>query len=185
MKLEPEALVLQRALAKMTQKELAEAASLSLTSISQFEAGKLSPRKTTIYRLAKALGIEAKELCAPLEEISTTVDVQTKELLEKQAEQAGVDEGVLIATIMTAHVRYARAIVDRLHREIHAADDPNDVYRLVDELRRETQSAALVIDKIHSEIHAVGDPNKAIHLINELKKHISTSRNRGDVRKPD
>lgn len=184
MKLDPQALVLQRALAKMTQKELAAASSLSLTSVSQFEAGKLSPRKTTIYRLAQALGIEASTLCKPLEEVPTTLDVQTKGLLAERADRANMDEGVLAGMILHAHVQHARKIIEQLHRRVHAAGHASAVFRIVDELRDETQSAALVIDGLHRKILTVEDPDEAVKLVDEINEQLRAGGRPVDGGKP-
>lgn len=47
---------------KLSQEKLAELASLSKTSISTIERGESKPTIETLERIAKALGVELKEL---------------------------------------------------------------------------------------------------------------------------
>ena len=47
---------------KMTQQELAEAASLHLTYVGHLELGKYHPTLFTVWKLAKALGVSVGDL---------------------------------------------------------------------------------------------------------------------------
>ena len=47
---------------KMTQQELAEAASLHLTYVGHLELGKYHPTLYTVWKLAKALGVSVGDL---------------------------------------------------------------------------------------------------------------------------
>lgn len=51
----------------MTQVELAQAAGMSPTTINRVETGKLTPRFSTIKRLAAALGVSPEELAGTAE----------------------------------------------------------------------------------------------------------------------
>ena len=46
----------------MTQQELAEAAQLGLSTVLRIENDRVEPRFSTIRKLAKALGVDAREL---------------------------------------------------------------------------------------------------------------------------
>jgi transcriptional regulator with XRE-family HTH domain len=46
----------------MTQQELAEAADLGLSTVLRIENDRVEPRFSTIRKLAKALGVDAREL---------------------------------------------------------------------------------------------------------------------------
>ncbi len=52
----------QRRRANLSQEELATKAKLDLTSVSEIESGLRNPSLKTIYKIAKALGIQINEL---------------------------------------------------------------------------------------------------------------------------
>lgn len=64
MKLNPERLIEARGLAGISQRELAERCGVSKTSIVNYETAHLSPRKTTVYRVARALDVSVEFLCS-------------------------------------------------------------------------------------------------------------------------
>jgi transcriptional regulator with XRE-family HTH domain len=96
MKLNIERLVKARGLANLTQQGLADAAGVSVTAIASYESGKLSPRKTTIYRLAKALNVEPDWLSSSDDTSSddTDVPIYLPHKLAKELEIEANNQGI-------------------------------------------------------------------------------------------
>ena len=63
MKLNPEKLVEARGLADLSQQKLADKIGVNRATVAGYERANLSPRMTTIHRLAKALGASVEFLC--------------------------------------------------------------------------------------------------------------------------
>lgn len=112
----PSRLVLLRAQAGMTQKDLAAASGISVPQIGRYESGSSAPRMTALVKLAKALGREVSEL-SDAENQPEIVGVQLAsdsprmaqmaipadeyKLLMAEAEQHGVSIDVMLsATII-------------------------------------------------------------------------------------
>ena len=80
----PERLAWARAELGLTQKELAEAAGVSLVQVARYETGRSTPRLGAALKLARVLGMDAYDLMPELRKTTREIEVQ---LSAEEAEQ--------------------------------------------------------------------------------------------------
>lgn len=72
----PERLAWARAELGLTQKELAEAAGVSLVQVARYETGRSTPRLGAALKLARVLGMDAYDLMPELRKTTKEIEVQ-------------------------------------------------------------------------------------------------------------
>lgn len=143
MKLNPEALIKARAIADLTQDELAIKTGVSITAINQYESGKLNPRKTTIYKLAFVLDVEAESLCIEptYRKPNGLDDPELAKLVEERSLELGIDKKIIIATLEE------RALTDAL-KYIQQGDALETTIKTFYKIGAVNEDGKLDIDKI-------------------------------------
>lgn len=84
-----------RAARSMTQRELADAAGVTWSQISRYEAGKARPRLTVLMKLAEALGVDPNQLSSgDSEEDGREITLNLTAREEAKIEELAKNEGI-------------------------------------------------------------------------------------------
>ncbi|AYK22859.1 XRE family transcriptional regulator [Pseudomonas aeruginosa] len=90
----PERLAWARAEMGLTQKELADAAGISLVQIARYETGRSTPRLSGALKLARALKMDAFDLMPELKKTTIEVEIELSDdelaRFEAEAEELGI-----------------------------------------------------------------------------------------------
>ncbi|WP_236169822.1 helix-turn-helix transcriptional regulator [Pseudomonas atacamensis] len=96
----PERLAWARAERGLTQKELAEAAGISLVQVARYETGRSTPRLGAALKLARVLGLDAYDLMPELKKTTKEIEVQLSAEEAQQFDAEATKLGITTEELM-------------------------------------------------------------------------------------